>query len=417
MIYRGILPFYGGRDGSWAEGAFYSSSYSKWQHPFFLSVERLSDFSFYEHPFYKNYSNFAMDFVATEQNIHPFGDGFWCKRKSVEWPGFFAQNPLRIYAQRFGNQKAIERSEELESSIENYALHLLDIVPTTKQLAFVNRPEIGNENNHLTASHFYDHAGFGIVNFNNTSLSFRASRFGNSSHRHADQGNLALIESGLGVLTPTGSYGYCFGSAHHSQWTRTTKAHNLPLIGEQGQLIDDESAIATLTSLQEGDDWCSVKIDLSKSYQGVKSYIRTFVLVKNKGLVIWDNIELFKENTLQWRAHSHLNAQLESNSVRLTSTQFEYECVIESQNKVPATLEFGFKEEIPISGGIESDATTNIYHLQWAFPATKTHNVVISCLKSPLDIVFKREKELTIKVAEGLLVIDKQSNHIEVVRN
>ena len=103
MIYQSVLPFYGGEDGSWAEGPFYSSSYSKWHHPFFLSVERLSGFSFYDHPFYKNYCQFAMDFVAPEQDIHPFGDGFWCKRDGREWPGFFAQNPLRIYAERFGN--------------------------------------------------------------------------------------------------------------------------------------------------------------------------------------------------------------------------------------------------------------------------------------------------------------------------
>ena len=109
MIYRGVLPFYGGRDGSWAEGPFYSSSYSKWHHPFFLAVERLSDFSFYEHPFYKNYCTFAMDFVATDQTIHPFGDGFWCKRESVEWPGFFAQNPLRIYAERFGDSACLPK--------------------------------------------------------------------------------------------------------------------------------------------------------------------------------------------------------------------------------------------------------------------------------------------------------------------
>ncbi|TKF86572.1 heparinase, partial [Vibrio sp. F13] len=36
-IYRGVLPFYGGEDGSWVEGPFYSSSYTKWHHPFFLA--------------------------------------------------------------------------------------------------------------------------------------------------------------------------------------------------------------------------------------------------------------------------------------------------------------------------------------------------------------------------------------------
>lgn len=409
MIYRGILPFYGGKDGSWAEGAFYSSSYSKWQHPFFLSVERLSDFSFYEHPFYKNYCNFAMDFVASEQAIHPFGDGFWCKRKSVEWPGFFAQNPLRIYAQRFGEQKAIETCEKLESQIEHYALHLLDIVPTVKQLSFKARPVANGNTDCSTAGRFYDYAGFGIVAFDAETLSFRASRFGNSSHRHADQGNLALVDNGFGVLTPTGSYGYCFGSVHHSQWTRTTQAHNLPLIGGQGQLIDDERATSELICQYEGKGWYCAKMELSKSYQGVKSFIRTLVVVKNKGLVVWDNIELLEDKSLQWRLHSHLDAELLLESVRLNKEQLQYDCSVLSQNKVEPILEFGYQEDIPVAGGIESDATSNISHLQWEFTAAKKHNVVVSCLKNPLNITFEAENLLTIELDQGQLVINKQS--------
>ncbi|MEI6897903.1 MAG: heparinase II/III family protein [Psychromonas sp.] len=414
MIYRGIFPFYGGKDGSWAEGAFYSSSYSKWMHPFFLSVERLSDFSFYEHPFYKNYCKFAMDFVVSDQEIHPFGDGFWCQRESVEWPGFFAQNPLRIYAHRFGDQKTIDMSAILESKIDCYALHLLDIIPTIKQLEFVNTsvPVINQEL--PTAGRFYDYAGFGIALFGHSNLSYRASRFGNSSHRHADQGNFALIDNGLGVLTPTGSYGYCFGSTHHSQWTRTTQAHNLPLIAGQGQLIDDESAIAELIYQQEGRGWYCSKIDLSNSYRGVDSFIRTFILVADKGVVIWDRIELLKDQTLQWRLHSHLDVHLEATCLKLQAKELQYECAVVSQNKVRATVELGYHEEIPVSGGIESDAPTNVSHLQWEFSEAKKHNIVVSCLKGSLGIIFEDEKLLTITMPEGVLIINESSAYIQV---
>ena len=416
MVYRGIFPFYGGSDGSWAEGPFYSSSYSKWHHGFFLSVERLSDFSFYEHPFYKNYCDFAMDFVATEQSIHPFGDGFWCKRESVEWPGFFAQNPLRIYAQRFGDQQAIEASEKLESQIECYALHLLDVVPTVKQFAFINNKSVDVKQESTAVGKFYGHSGFGIAKFGQTHLSFRASPFGNSSHRHADQGNLALMDNGLGVLTPTGSYGYCFGSTHHSEWTQTTQAHNLPLVGGVGQLLDDESATATLLHQSEGDGWYCSKVDLSRSYPNVASFIRTFVLLEGAGLVIWDSVTLSEANTLQWRLHSHLDAKLVSNKapqlsnkVQLTAEQLDgaYQCVLVSEQKVEATLAFGYQEAIPVSGGIESDATTDIYHLEWDLPSATNHDVVVSCLKSPVDLFFEGSKNLAITLKEGLLVVDR----------
>ena len=136
MTYRGILPFYGGSDGSWVEGPFYASTYSKWHHPFFLSVERLSGFSFYQHPFYRNFHHFARDFIVPDQKIHPFSDGFWCHREGKEWPGFFAQNPLRIYAARFGDQTDYQQSLDLEDAIADYRLHLLDVIPTVKQIEF-----------------------------------------------------------------------------------------------------------------------------------------------------------------------------------------------------------------------------------------------------------------------------------------
>jgi len=414
MIYRGVFPFYGGKDGSWAEGAFYSSSYSKWHHTFFLSVERLSDFSFYEHPFYKNYCDYAMDFVATEQTIHPFGDGFWCKRESVEWPGFFAQNPLRIYAQRFGDQKAIQASEKLESQIEVYSLHLLDVVSTVKQLAFVNKDAEQVKEKRQTASHFYAHGGFGIATYEATDLLFRASPFGNSSHRHADQGNFALMESGVGVLTPTGSYGYCFGSQHHSEWTQTTQAHNLPLIAHQGQLYDDERASAQLIYQNEGEHWCCSKVDLSAAYANVERFVRTYLMIKGKGLIIWDQIELVEAASLQWRLHSHLQAEQLGNEIILSSPQLNdnYRCLLESHHELNASLEFGYQEKIPVSGGVQSDSTTDIYHVEWGIPVANKHNVVMSCLKAPLDIVFDNESSLSIALNEQYLLVDEVKAHI-----
>ena len=411
-VYRGIFPFYGGSDGSWAEGPFYSSSYSKWHHAFFLSVERLTDFSFYEHPFYKNYCDFAMDFVATDQKIHPFGDGFWCQRESVEWPGFFAQNPLRIYAQRFGGEQAVATSDKLESEINHYALHLLDVIPTTKQLAFINNSEIKQKKSRASAGHFYGYAGFGIAKYQQVNLSFRASPFGNSSHRHADQGNLALIDNGVGVLTPTGSYGYCFGSDHHSQWTQKTLAHNLPLIGGEGQISDDENATASVVFQEEGEGWYCCQVELANAYHETESFTRTYVFIDGHGVVIWDDIKLHQANTLQWRLHSHLDAKVVSDVVQLssnTSPELQYQCALVSDNKVPVTLEFGYQEEIPVSGGIKSDATTDIYHLQWEFCAAKAHSVVVNCLKKPLNVSFNEAGELNITLEKAQLVITKKT--------
>ena len=202
MTYRGVLPFYGGVDGSWVEGPFYASTYTKWYHPFFLSVERLSGFSFYRHPFYRNFLEFARDFILPEQQIHPFGDGFWCRIDGREWPGFFSQNPLRIYAARFGNKIDYQQSSALEESITDYRLHLLDVVPTINQIAYdktvaSTEPDEKMLSEGQSLRRYYSHAGLGKLTQKQLSLYYRASGFGNSSHRHADQGNIAFFDESL----------------------------------------------------------------------------------------------------------------------------------------------------------------------------------------------------------------------------
>jgi len=42
----------------------------------------------------------------------------------------------RIYAARFGGEADYQQSLELEDAIEDYRLHLLDVVPTIKQIEF-----------------------------------------------------------------------------------------------------------------------------------------------------------------------------------------------------------------------------------------------------------------------------------------
>ncbi|PWQ93713.1 heparinase II/III domain-containing protein [Leucothrix arctica] len=395
-IYRGILPFYGGIDGSWVEGPFYASTYSKWYHPFFLSVERLSDFSFYEHPFYQNFLTFARDFIAPEQDIHPFGDGFWCRRDGKEWPGFFSQNPLRIYAVRFGDQVDYQQSQALESSITDYRLHLLDVIPTIKQIEFNQAVQSKKaDEKKLTElqalNHYYYHAGLGKLTQQQMALYYRASPFGNSSHRHGDQGNIGFFDNDVDILVPTGSYGYRFGSKHHSEWTRHTIAHNLPLVGGQGQTLDDQSAIARIVDRRTETDYHVITLDLSDTYaEPVERFHRTFVLLENYGLIIVDFILLTEAKALNWRLHSPLDTTLSDDSVVLSDSAQRikpYKCSLVSHSGVPATLEHGYEGELSIPDrAIESDASKDVVHLDWALPEGREHLVVGCCIREGLEL-------------------------------
>lgn len=392
MIYQGILPFYGGSDGSWVEGPFYASTYSKWHHPFFLSVERLSGFSFYQHPFYQNFVNFARDFIAPNQEIHPFGDGFWCRRQGKEWPGFFAQNPLRIYAARFSDQIDYQHSQELESAIADYRLHLLDVIPTVKQIEFnqaakSKQPSEAKLDERQALSHYYAYAGLGKLTQQTLSLYYRASAFGNSSHRHGDQGNIALFDNDKEVLVPTGSFGYRFGSKHHRDWTRQTIAHNLPLIAGQGQKLDDPNAVARVVSSRTESSYHLVSIDLSDTYaKPLESFHRTMVLVEGYGLVVVDSIRLAESQTVNWRLHSPLEATSSDGSVVLVDADQgigAYQCQLLSHADVQATLTHGYEDELSIADrAIESDASKDVVHLDWRLPQQLEHTVVACCVRN-----------------------------------
>ncbi len=414
MIYRGVLPFYGGADGSWAEGAFYSSSYSKWFHPFFLAVERLSGFSFYNHPFYKNYCLFAYDFVTHNDAIHPFGDGFWCQRDSKEWPGFFAQNPLRIYADRFGNAQIQKTNREMENNILCYQLHLLDVIPTIPQLSYANNaaPNQPESSSSEELYHkFYSFGGFGKVMQGKQALYYRASPFGNSSHRHADQGNFALIDNGLNILTPTGSYGYRYGSGHHSQWTRTTKAHNLPLFNGIGQRLDNETATASMIYQQSGDGWYVTQLDLSRSYDSTDHYIRTLIYLTGYGLIVCDNIALRSAMKMQWRLHSALQVQPLSDGVQLTKGEKSYQVNLLTHPDTQAAISQGYDDDNSHSEKVISDASDEIYHLEWELPASNKHLVVASCLQKKLSYKLSAQ-QIEIQLMTGNIVVSFYSDHI-----
>ncbi|WP_199482476.1 heparinase II/III domain-containing protein [Vibrio owensii] len=420
MIYRGVLPFYGGKDGSWAEGPFYSSSYSKWHHPFFLSVERLSGFSFYDHPFYKNYVNFAMDFVATPERIHPFGDGFWCQRDGKEWPGFFAQNPLRVYAQRFGCQNAIALDKVLESEIDVYKLHLLDVIPTTKQITYAQELNQCSDTavEERKKHSYYAFAGLGKVTSGSLSTYYRASQFGNSSHRHADQGNFALIDSGVNILTPSGSYGYRFGSKHHSLWTRTTQAHNLPLIHGVGQKLDCPTATASVIAQIDEEGFNGAMLDVTNAYNGCNRYIRTLIQVADKGLVVYDHITLENAAPLYWRLHTPLQVILgaqvhtlfdeHSGQGSMDKTLYQIE-MLTGKTTAPKLV-----EEVNDADGyydhVESDAQRSIKHLEWSIEENTEHHILLTCVNSPINCQYIEGKGLLVQYHEKELCVKNTMN-------
>lgn len=301
-IYGGIFPFYGTADGGWAEGPFYASSYTKWYLPFFMAVERFADVRFLDRPFYQRLPQFLLHFAEKERENHPFGDGYWCGSEDPEWKGFFAQNPFRLYAERFGPEEARIKAEQYAAP-ELFELHLLDVFLPEGRM-----PERGLTGE-ACAMAVFEGAGLASCQTNvadqahGTGLLVRASRFGSVSHQHADQGSFALIRNNKVLITPSGYFGRCWGTKHHRNWTKTTKAHNCILVNGRGQETDSFRAAGRFTDWKhEENKRFFLRLDLREAYPMLEFYERSFELTE-KELVIRDEIRSKEACKISWLLH------------------------------------------------------------------------------------------------------------------
>lgn len=298
-IYCGPFPHYGTPDGAWAESAFYATSYTKWYLPFFSAVERYSKKSLLHRPFYMRYPQFALHFCDPKYEIHPFGDGYWCRSDDEEWPGFFAQNPYRVYAERFGPAIARERMQAL-CEPEIMKLHLLDaFLPVGKDESTL--PLLENSKNSM----LFESGGYAALHTamgkeDDVCLLTRAAPFPVGSHRHADQGSFALFSGGTALISPSGYYGRGFGTRHHLEWTRKTKAHNVPLINGLGQ-TDSLTSVGKITEFDGERRSCT--LDLSALYDGISSFVRRFELDEG-GLTLTDEISADEPVALLYPLHT-----------------------------------------------------------------------------------------------------------------
>lgn len=302
-IFGGIFPFYGGTDGSWAEGTFYSTSYTRWFLPFLTAVERFSGMALLNRPFYQRYSQFLLHFANPEFENHPFGDGYWCRPMDAEWPGFFAQNPYRVYADRFGPAEAKARRAALASP-EHFELHLMD--------AFLPAGKAPDEclTGEARRAAAFPKGGFvsmqtDLKNTENClALLARASRFGSVSHQHSDQGSFALFSGGVALVSPSGYFGRRWGSGHHLNWTNCSRAHNTLTVNGKGMETFSWKPVGRILSCGEKDGVFEAVLDLSGAYEELTRWIRTLRMDPAGTVTVHDSVEAAQAAELEWHLHA-----------------------------------------------------------------------------------------------------------------
>ncbi len=339
-IYCGIFPYYGGEDGSWAEGTFYSTSYTKWYIPFFSAVERYTGKCLAERPFYHRYTNYLLHFCDPRYELHPFGDGYWCSPESPEWPGFFAQNPYRYYAEKFGPELARRRMAEAEAKIDIFKLHLLDVFLPVKSCEKSLAHEPRNVEIFPDGGFAAIHSDFGKSG--DVAVLARASRFGSDSHRHADQGSFAIFADGTAFITPSGYFGRRYGTKHHFEWTNTTKAHNSLLFDGTGQPTFSMKSRGKIIACDEASK--SVTLDMSEAYENIKLWQREITLCNNT-VTVCDRVEADFPIEVTYPLHAISEPRADGNTV-----------IIERKNKSLTV--------VPKEGGLKLYEITDSFEVE-----------------------------------------------------
>lgn len=369
-IYCGIFPYYGGNDGSWAEGIFYATSYCKWFLPFFSAVERYSGKSLFNRPFYHRYTNFLIHFCDRRYENFPFCDGYWETPLSKEWPGFFAQNPFTVYADKFGPSLAKKRCKEY-SKWDIYYLHLLDLfLPALK----VEEQTLATKSENVA---FFPDGGFiamhtDLESDNDICVMARASRFSHDSHRHKDQGSFALFCSGVSLISPSGYYGIGYGTNHHMNWTNSTKAHNTILIDGNGQeKVPPLDAVGRFIEVDKENKACVM--DLSSAYPNIDKWHRTLRL-SDGYLTVNDKIEAQNEVEITYCLHTLSQPVANGNSVKVERKGVKMSIIPDEHLSL---FEISDRFDVDVNDGQPKEfhvETQPQYHIYYKTKKSKSHS-------------------------------------------
>ena len=380
-IYGGIFPHYGGTDGGWAEGPFYATSYVRWYLPFFSAVERYTGKSLLSRPFYRNLTRFLLTFADPAVENHPFGDGYWSPGESdEEWPGFFAQNPYRYYARRFGPPSAEKRSGELESPAF-YKLHLLDLFLPTKKETGAEEPgrlTVFPDTGLIALRTKPEDPGKNLV------CLIRASRFGSDSHRHPDQGGFALFYGGVALLSPSGYFGRRYGTKHHREWTNSSRAHNVPLFCGVGQFENSYRAVGRVVSATDDGSTLAAEVEAGGAYPVPVEWKRAFAL-SDDTLTVTDEFSTETPGEVALCLHTLSSPEPDGDGFRMIRNGVTLVCRplegIDAPPEITDRFAVGLNEGEPA----EYAATMpRQYHIYYRFPSDRRRvTLAFSVLRKP----------------------------------
>ncbi len=306
-IYWGVYPAWGKEDGGWNEGPGYWSAYMSFGLHFVLALREATGIDLSKRPFFRNTPYYKLYIAPPYSRMSPFGDGsqFRPSRPTalMYWFSTLLQDPhIRWYPEALnkgpGNNilGVILRDDELNG------FPPIDL-PQARHFPAVGLVSL--------------HTAFGSAQ-EDVSFTMRSSPYGAVSHGHNDQNCFVLEAYGEALAIATGHYNR-YGSPHHDQWTRQTKAKcGITTDGGVGQ---DRGRLATgsITDFVHGAGFDLVRGDATRAYGGrLSKAIREVVHVRPGIFVIRDDLASEKPRRFEYWLHALERMEVEENLATVT---------------------------------------------------------------------------------------------------
>lgn len=309
-IYWGVYPAWGKEDGGWNEGPGYWGAYMSFGLHYVVALKNATGIDLTQRPFFRQTPYYRLYLTPPYSRMSPFGDGTQFKPSGagslLYWFSTLNQDPIiRWYAEQ-------QRSEGGN-----------DIMGVVLRDATLK----GEPPTDLPQARLFDGVGLATLHTNlaegaeNVMFAMRSTPYGAVSHGHNDQNCFVLEAYGEPLAIATGYYP-SYGTPHHDQWTRSTKAKcGITIDGGQGQ-DRGWQAKGAIADYVHGTAFDVVVGDATRSYGGrLSKALRQVVHVRPGLFVMRDDLAADQPRTFEYQLHALDEMQVDEAARRVTTTR------------------------------------------------------------------------------------------------
>ncbi|MGI6544518.1 MAG: DUF4962 domain-containing protein [Limnochordia bacterium] len=299
-IFYAVYPAWGKDAGGWAEGHAYWTSYMNRVFWFVDAFQAATGLNLYEKAFFKNTGTFKLYTQPPYSTMGPFGD--FADRGPTSSDGNVMGHLAAVYGNPYYKWYAEATGSIVEMGVMGYIrAYLHDRLATQSQSPL-----------ELPPSAYFSDIGWVVFHKQlgdtkgDLQFMFKSSPYGSYSHSFADQNTFTLEAYGEPLAISSG-YRPWYGSIHHSQYTKTTQAHNGLLVNGQGQIPQSLAAKGNILSFINGQSFDYTAGDAAQAYSRslLDRYVRHAVYLRPDLYVVFDDVAAPRDSSYTWLLHTY----------------------------------------------------------------------------------------------------------------